>query len=309
MALPRLLVTAYHRTLDLSALLLVDLEEGIFEVLRPYPGPIYATPEALYLARFLGVKTRLEKYDRDGLCWMKRVPDCVDTHSIVQVGDELAISSTGTNEVIFLDADGKERRRWSPDPEAEADSWHFNTLYCHEGRLYASCFGRHKYFRGWAGRVKGAGLIVDVTTGQAVVEGLSGPHDPHRLPGGWLVNESHLARTIYVRDHGPRETIFQPKGFPRGLFVRDDHYILGVSCPRQPGWPTGNARVLAIDRTSRETVRSLPIPYPEIGHVVAAPSAEVVESMRQEQGRQLQCLLPQRDLDRTQRPRRTDCPS
>lgn len=295
MTFPPLLVTAYNLPTAPCGLLLVDLNESTYEVLRPYPGPIYGTADALYLVRFLGALSRLEKYDRNGLCWMRRLRDCLDPHGIIQVGDELAICSTGTNEIIFLDGDGIERRRWSPDPEAEADSWHLNSLHGHEGRLRVSCFGRHHTFRGWGGNVDGAGMILDVPSGRPLVEGLSGPHDPHRIPGGWVVNDSHLGCLIHVPDNGPREIILQTNGFPRGLLLLPDRYVLGVSALRKPGRAIGNARVLVIDRRARQTVQSLPIPYPEIGHVAVAPSAEVLESMRREEARGLDCLLPERD--------------
>ena len=63
--------------------------------------------------------TRVEKYDRQGLVWMRRVPHCIDTHGLIVAGDQLALCSTGTNQVILLDGDGAEVRRWSPDESAE----------------------------------------------------------------------------------------------------------------------------------------------------------------------------------------------
>src|SRR5690348_10512272 len=101
---PPLLVTAF-RPHESGAVLLVDFVRDTYEVLLPYYGPIHASSDRLVVARVQGEKTRLELYDRNGLSWLRRLRDCVDTHSVVTAGTEIAVCSTGTNEILFLDAD------------------------------------------------------------------------------------------------------------------------------------------------------------------------------------------------------------
>ncbi len=293
---PLMLVSAYHTNLEQSALHVLDLDAGTLRTLRPYPGPIHATDDTLYLLRFLGAQSRLEKYDRGGLCWMRRVGDCLDPHSLIQVGNELAVCSTGTNEIIFLNADGAELRRWSPQPNAEPDSWHLNGLSCHEGRLYATAFGRFTPMRGWVDHIPGSGLLIDVATEQTVLSGLAAPHDARRVDDGWLVNASQQGRLMLYPDSGAPRVIVEVDGFPRGLAVLPDHYVLGVSRPRQPGGPQGCAEVLLIDRRTYQVLRRYPVPQPEIGHVSVGPGPEVLDVMRREQAMALPCLMPQRQI-------------
>ena len=116
----------------------VDLEKGTYRPLLPYPGALAATLTHLYVARTLNEQTRLDKHDRQGLVWMRRVAGCFDTHAVTLLPDGgFALCSTGSNEVLFLDAEGHEVRRWTPDAAAEFDSWHVNSLTVANGKLYA----------------------------------------------------------------------------------------------------------------------------------------------------------------------------
>jgi hypothetical protein len=295
MDLPRMLVSVYHTTLGQSALLVLDLNTDTYQTLLPYPAPVCATEDHLYVAQFQGDRTRLEKYDRDGLVWLRRLRDCVDTHSVALLGEQIAVTSTGTNEVIFLDPDGREQRRWSPDPAAEGDSWHLNSLTCRDGRLLATCFGRFSHFRSWCGHVTGAGLLMDIESNRPVLEGLSGPHDPHRVENGWVVNESDKSRTVFIPDDGPTQVIHAAPGFPRGLAILPDVYVLGVSSPRDRARPQGCASVLVIDRKTHEVRKSINLPWPEIGHIVVAPRPEVLTAVQREQAAGRPCFLPQRE--------------
>jgi len=191
----------------------VNLNNDTYQPLLPYAGSIATTAEHLFVARQEGDRTRLEKYDRAGLVWMRRVPDCFDTHSLALVGEQIAVCSTGTNQVILLDASGAEERRWTPEGVSEPDAWHLNSLTSHEGRLFATCFGRFDHFRDWATRMDGSGLLIEVESGRVLVEGLSGPHDPRRVEDGWLVNDSKRARTVLYTDAGRARTIIELTGF------------------------------------------------------------------------------------------------
>lgn len=279
MNLPPLLVTAF-RPHEAGAVLLVDFTRDTYEVLLPYYGPIHAAADRLYVARVEGEKTRLELYDREGLHWLRRLSNCVDTHSVVAAGAEVAVCSTGTNEILILDSEGRERRRWSPDPDAEADSWHLNSVAWHDGRLFATCFGRFREFRGWAGRLEGAGLLLDVESGQAVVGDLAAPHDPRRTDGGWFVNDSHRGRTLFCPDTGTVRTVAESAGFSRGLCVLPKALVVGFSSPRGRERQAGCASVVVFDPQDRRVLKTLNLPYPEIGHIVPAPDAEVLTGVR-----------------------------
>lgn len=275
-------------------LLFVDLKQGTYRPLLPYYGPFCTSPEHLFATRLQGDCTRLEKYDRSGLVWMRRIANCYDTHSLALLGDEIAVCATGTNEIIHLDANGSEQQRHCVAGDAEPDAWHLNSLTVHAGRLYATCFGRFPHFRDWATRLDGAGVLLDVASGQTVHDGLAAPHDPCRMAGGWLVNDSARSRTLWLPDEGTAETVVSSTGFARGLAVIPEGYVVGFSSPRGLARPHGCASVLVVAGTTRQVVKMVNIPYAEIGHIFPIPAVEVVEAVRREQAAPGCCLLPDR---------------
>jgi uncharacterized protein (TIGR03032 family) len=287
-----LLVSAMTPSRKEGATLSLDLNRGIYTVLLPYPGALAATRDHLYIARNLGERTRLEKYDRGGLVWMRRVADCLDTHSVALIDDHIALCSTGTNQVIFLDQDGAERSRWSPDPSAEADSWHLNSLTVSQGRLFATCFGRFREFRGWADHTEGAGLVIEIPSGRVVFQGFTAPHDPRRIEDGWLINDSAGGRTLLVSDAGATREIVAGTGFARGLAVLPQATVIGFSTARTVERHEGCASVWCVDRHTGRLVTSINLPHAEIGHIIVAPVTEVLAAVRREQTSPGPCLLP-----------------
>jgi hypothetical protein len=279
----RVLISAVN-SLEDAALLVLDLPGGTYRTLLPYrSGGVHTTADRLYVVRMDQDKTRLEQYDREGLVCMRRVRHCTDTHSLTRVGEEIAVCSTGTNEVIFLDDGGRELRRWSPDDSAEGDSWHINSLAVHDGRLFVTCFGRFPLYRGWQGRMEGSGLLLDVEANRAILQGFSGPHDPARIEGGWVLNDAARSRTLLVPDGGPAQVIAELPGFARGLAVLPDVYVIGFSSHRYGPRQDGGGGVLVVDRRSHQVIQSIRLPYLEVGHIVPAPSAEVLTAVQRDQ--------------------------
>jgi uncharacterized protein (TIGR03032 family) len=301
MDFPPLLVSAMTPSRKEGAILSLDLNQATYTALLPYPGALAATRDHLYIARNLGERTRLEKYDRAGLVWMRRVAECLDTHSLALFDDQIVLCSTGTNQVIFLDQDGVERSRWSPDPSAEADSWHLNSLIVSQGQLFATCFGRFREFRGWADHTDGAGLLIEIPSGRAVLQGFTAPHDPRRIEDGWLVNDSAGARTLLVSDTGTTQEIVTGTGFARGLAVLPQAYVIGFSTARTVERQEGCASAWCVDRRTRQVLTTVNLPHAEIGHIIVAPAPEVLTAVRSEQAGAGPCLLaasspiPERD--------------
>lgn len=295
MELGQVLVSATQLEGD-GAVVLLDLDAGTCSTVLPYrSGGIHATANELYVAAIDAdlTVTRVEKYDREGLVWMRRVPCCIDTHALVPAGDCLAVCATGNNQVILLDGDGVEQKRWSPDEAAEQDSWHLNSLAYHEGRLLGTCFRRHPRFRGLSESTRGTGLLLDLETGQPLHTGLTMPHDPCRVSDGWLVNDSGNFRTLFFPDAGgePR-VVAQLTDFTRGLAVRPEVYVIGFSIHRSSKGSSGCAGVVVVDRRTLNVVKTIRIPFREVGHVAAAPSADVLAAVLPDPDGPRHCLTP-----------------
>lgn len=262
----------------------VDLEKGTYRPILPYAAALAATPTHLYVARTLNEQTRLDKHDRQGLVWVRRVPGCFDTHGVTLMPDGgFAIVSTGSNEIVFLDADGRVVRRWGPDPAAEFDSWHINSACLANDKLYCTCFGKFDQFRGYAGRFVDLGMILDVDSGKPVVQGLSAPHDPYRLDNGWMVNDSDRSRLLFVPDGGKPKVLFESTGFSRGLAVLPAHYVVGFSSVRTLTRGNSTSAIVVIERGTHRLIRTITMPCSEIGGMCIAPGPEVIQAIDLEQ--------------------------
>jgi hypothetical protein len=289
---PRLLVTATITADHVGRLVEVDADTGTCEVVLPYRcGGIWSSPDEVYLAHIDPHKnyTRLEVFDRGGLAWARRIPDCIDTHCVAVTDDEIVLTSTGTNQVIFLDRHGHERSRWSPDPGAEPDASHLNHIVHHEGRWLLSCFGAFPRFRDW--NVKddpGFGLLLEVPSGRVVARGFIKPHDPLPVEGGLLVCNSRLGQLLFVpEDGGPRRLVGEWPGlFTRGLLHWQDRLYLGLSANRVmqrvcPGVAASrHAQVVVLTWPQGRVEKIITIPFREIGQIVPSPSDDVMAALR-----------------------------
>jgi hypothetical protein len=214
---------------------------------------------------------------------------------MVPAGSRLALAVTGTNEVVFLDQLGEVVERWSPDAHAESDSWHLNSLVAWDGRLAMTCFGRFTNYREYAGRAQGTGLLVEIPSGAVLASGLTFPHDPCRLESGWLINDALRHRTVSIPDGELLpEVVCDWPLFARGLLVTPRWLVVGLSRWRHDGGGAGSGAVAVVDRQTRAVVRMVPLPFAEIGHIVPAPSRELLTTMRVK-GPRLAVLEPPRE--------------
>jgi uncharacterized protein (TIGR03032 family) len=87
---------------------------------------------------------------------------------------------------------------------------------------------------GWRDHRVNGGLLMDITTDEILVEGLSMPHSPRVHDGKiWLLN-SGSGELGYV---DPKRGAFEPvafcPGYARGLAFVADHAVIGLSLPRE----------------------------------------------------------------------------
>jgi hypothetical protein len=287
MNFPKLLVSATSEADGRGVVLFVDVQEERFRVILPYRiAGVAVTRDTVTFAHIDQDKTltRVEVFDSKGLVWARPVPNCVDTHSLRLTRNHIVLCSTGTNQVIFLNRYGDEEYRWTPDEEAEPDSWHLNNLVEHQGKLFITCFGRFKRFREWNGAACGKGLLIEIPSGGSIIENLSGPHDPEPFSGGWIVNDMGARQTLFCSTDGDRRPLAQWDHYPRGLAILPDWIVVGLSSDRHPGkkeiadvcqW----AHIGVIDRHTLKVAKMFPIPFREIGKVFPAPSPKLVASI------------------------------
>jgi uncharacterized protein (TIGR03032 family) len=118
---------------------------------------------------------------------------------------------------------------------AAEDRCHLNGLALADGRpAYVTAVARTDVADGWRDRRRDGGVVVDVASGEVVVEGLSMPHSP-RLHAGdlWVLEAGSGFLGVVDRERGTFERrVFCP-GYARGLTFVDRFALVGVSALRE----------------------------------------------------------------------------
>jgi uncharacterized protein (TIGR03032 family) len=156
-------------------------------------------------------------FDRDGTLW--------------GVATAFSALVTFDNESSFVP-------RWRP-PFITAlepgDRCHLNGLCLRDGRpTYVSALGESDTPGGWRRDKATGGRVIDIESGETIVDGLSMPHSPRwhddRL---WLL-ESGLGELITVDlESGTTETVAELPGFTRGLAIWNELAFIGLSQIRE----------------------------------------------------------------------------
>lgn len=133
---------------------------------------------------------------------------------------------------------------------ASEDRCHLNGLAMAEGEpRYATAVARSDVADGWRDHRESGGVLIDVKSGDIVVDGLSMPHSP-RMHGGrlWLL-ESGTGYFGYADlECGRFERVAFCPGYARGLTFVGDFAVVGLSKPRRNRTFSG----LALDRNLAE---------------------------------------------------------
>jgi uncharacterized protein (TIGR03032 family) len=117
---------------------------------------------------------------------------------------------------------------------AAEDRCHLNGMAMENGQpRHVTCISRSDVADGWRDHRRDGGMVVDVVSGEVVVEGLSMPHSPRLRDGRlWLLNSG-------TGDFGWVDTAsgtFTPlafcPGYARGLSLVGRYAIIGLSRPR-----------------------------------------------------------------------------
>lgn len=117
---------------------------------------------------------------------------------------------------------------------AAEDRCHLNGFAVESGEpRYATAVSQSDVSDGWRDRRADGGVVIDVASGQAVVEGLSMPHSPRlhddRL---WLLNSGTGELGYADLANGRFEPVAFCPGYARGLAFVGKHAVVGLSLAR-----------------------------------------------------------------------------
>ncbi|MDB5041566.1 MAG: hypothetical protein JWN27_2292 [Candidatus Eremiobacteraeota bacterium] len=196
-------------------------------------------------------------YDDGGVASYLRIDGLDDPH-------DLLVRSDGT--ILCVSPSADSIVTVAPDGSAQAvyragdafDAWHVNCITEHDGRLYATAFGRFERHRGWQGAPAGAGILFDLETGKDVVGGLHSPHTPRWLDGAWTICNSGAGTVVRVVPGGERTNV-ELGGFPRGLCAIGDRIYVGVSELRSAEGFRGTSAIAVLDRATWTELGRIPL--------------------------------------------------
>jgi uncharacterized protein (TIGR03032 family) len=133
---------------------------------------------------------------------------------------------------------------------APEDRCHLNGLAMADGApAYVTAVSRSDVVSGWRERRHAGGLVIDVRSGQIVLEDLSMPHSPRLYQGElWVLNSGSGELGRVDRERGRFEPVAFCPGFLRGLAFAGDFAIVGLSKQRKERTFSG----LALDDNLKE---------------------------------------------------------
>lgn len=126
---------------------------------------------------------------------------------------------------------------WKPafiDRLAAEDRCHLNGMAVADGQpRYVTAVSRSNVVDGWRDRRDSSGIVMDVTTGQIVADGLSMPHSPRLHEGKlWILNSGKGEFGWIDPATGVFTAIAFCPGYARGLTLLGGYAVIGLSLPR-----------------------------------------------------------------------------
>lgn len=193
-----------------------------------------------------------------------------DLHDVLLVGDLLYVVATEINTLFEFDAETyAEKRRWTL--AGEPDSQHLNSVCVHEGRILVSRFGGFARHRGYKGQTRGAGQVVDIETGDVVIDGLSQPHSLTSIGEVLWLCDSEAHRVCAFRGVSLVMEL-QVGGYARGLAFGSSRLYVGISRSRNEAeGSTSAAAIASFDLTDLRPRDRIEFPANEIYDLVVIP--------------------------------------
>lgn len=188
------------------------------------------------------VTAKLEPPGRHDACFLPRschVTGNIQIHEMAWgSGEELWVVNTRFSCLCTLDRSASFTPRWRP-PFVTAleptDRCHLNGLAMVDGRpRFATALGQTDAPGAWRPEKARGGIVMDVSGGELVTQGLSMPHSPRWHAGRLWVCESGAGTLGYVDARtGRYEAVASTPGFTRGLDFAGNLAFVGLSQVRE----------------------------------------------------------------------------
>jgi GT2 family glycosyltransferase len=199
-----------------------------------------------------------------------------DIHDVLFFENHYYIVSTQTNEIIKLDQQGEEVRRWGFP--GEEDSMHINCIAIWNNKIVFSAFGDFKIHRGYKADSHKSGYIKDLYTGETLIAGLSQPHSMMQYKNNLILANSETGE---IFEYSPAGNFLRSKkldGYTRGLEIKDGILYIGISKTRNVSDVTrSRAALFAVDVDTFEVVDFIDAPFDEVYSIVSVQDIKLVK--------------------------------
>jgi len=159
----------------------------------------------------------------------------IDIHDIdFGVNGQLFAVNTSFSCIINIDDNYSFTPVWKPrfiSKLASEDRCHLNGMALKDGLpKFVTAFAATDTPQGWRENVTESGILIDVNSGEILVQGLAMPHSPRIFDGKLYVLLSATGELVQVDENlGKVLQVTQLKGFVRGLCKHGDYVFVGHS--------------------------------------------------------------------------------
>ncbi len=158
----------------------------------------------------------------------------VDTHDLAWGKDGLWAINTLLSSMALTDESSNFESQWRPpfvSDMAPEDRCHLNSMAMVDGQPeYVTAFGKVDTFEGWRENKVSGGILIDVPSGEIVLEGLPMPHSPRVYDGKLYLLLSATGELVCAEpETGGYEVVAQLPGFVRGMARCGDYLFVGLS--------------------------------------------------------------------------------
>ena len=158
----------------------------------------------------------------------------VDTHDLAWGRDGLWAINTLLSSMALADDGSSFEPQWRPpfvSDLAPEDRCHLNSMAMVDGQPeYVTAFGEVDTFEGWRETKVSGGILMNVPSGEIVLEGLPMPHSPRVYDGKLYLLLSATGELVCAEpETGGYEVVAQLPGFVRGMARCGDYLFVGLS--------------------------------------------------------------------------------
>lgn len=193
----------------------------------------------------------------------------ISVHDLGWHNDQLWAVNTLFSCLCTFDGQHNFVPQWKPSFISELipqDRCHLNGMAMGaNGPAYVTCLGKSDTAGGWRDNKVSGGMLIDVASGEPILEGLCMPHSP-RLHDSklWYLNSGKGELNVVDIETGATEVIDRVPGYTRGLALAGQFAFVGMSQIRETnifgGLPIGEQAnelrcgVAVVDLISGRTV-------------------------------------------------------